>query len=120
CFQAEDGIRDRNVTGVQTVLFRSQFPFYIRQPDVERELCGFRECAEQDEDDCKWCKRTFLDLWQGFDHPSDAESACDQVEGDESTEHEEAAEHRDYHRFQCTVQRTVTGVPECDEQETGD
>src|SRR5207249_8085408 len=37
-FQAEDGIRDRNVTGVQTVLFRSpSLPQGLRRQDA-----GFR------------------------------------------------------------------------------
>src|SRR5437879_6748787 len=38
-FQAEDGIRDTSVTGVQSVLFRSQDPLRVpRRPVVELEL----------------------------------------------------------------------------------
>src|SRR5699024_11364748 len=34
-FQAEDGIRDRNVTGVQTLLFRSKIEQLVKQAELD-------------------------------------------------------------------------------------
>src|SRR5436305_10089973 len=46
-FQAEDGIRDADVTGVQTVLFRSENPELFREGNYESLNFGgaFADCA---------------------------------------------------------------------------
>src|SRR6202795_2645706 len=41
-FQAEDGIRDRLVTGVRRVLFRSRYDFVVRSTDAAIWVSGAR------------------------------------------------------------------------------
>ncbi|MCY1306423.1 hypothetical protein D9M70_562850 [compost metagenome] len=92
----------------------------MRQPEVERELRAFRQCAEQDQDQDRHIERRVADQIARRQHDVEVVAADDAAHQQEADEHAEAARAGHGQRHAGAVAGMGIVVPVADQEERND